>query len=226
MNYLYLNLNISSYNSHIIIVFEYDKLKENERVIGLPIRIFIDQGHNPGTINAGAEGFGLREQDITYNVGVYLADLLNQDPNFDARLSRNSPTEVLGTTVTSSLAARVKAANDWPADYFISIHVNSNDNPAINGTEVYVYEENSQAYYLGEYILNSIVNIVGTRDNQVRVRPSLYVLRRTTMPSLLVELAYISNPSDVEKLRNDQWLFAYAIYLGLVEYFGLEPIQV
>ena len=104
--------------------------------------------------------------------------------------------------------------------------MNSNDNPAINGTEVYVYEENSQAYYLGEYILNSIVNIVGTRDNQVRVRPSLYVLRRTTMPSLLVELAYISNPSDVEKLRNDQWLFAYAIYLGLVEYFGLEPIQV
>ena len=223
---MYLNLNIGSYNSHIIIVFEYDKLKENERVIGLPIRIFIDQGHNPGTINAGAEGFGLREQDITYNVGVYLADLLNQDPNFDARLSRNSPTEVLGTTVTSSLATRVKAANDWPADYFISIHVNSNDNPAINGTEVYVYEENSQAYYLGEYILNSIVNIVGTRDNQVRVRPSLYVLRRTTMPSLLVELAYISNPSDVEKLRNDQWLFAYAIYLGLVEYFGLEPIQV
>lgn len=192
----------------------------------MAIRIFIDQGHNPSIINAGAEGNGLREQDITYNVGLYLADLLNQDPNFEARLSRNSPTEVLGTTNNSSLAERVRMANEWPADYFISIHVNSNENPAINGTEVYVYQENTQAYYLAEYILNSIVNIVGTRDNQVRVRPGLYVLRRTTMPSLLVELAYISNTQDAELLRNNQWQFAYAIYLGIVEYFGLEPIQV
>jgi len=197
-----------------------------EGVNSLAIRIFIDQGHNPERVNAGAEGFGLREQDITYNVGLYLADLLNQDPNFDARLSRNSPTEILGTSNNSSLAERVRLANDWPADYFISVHVNSNDNPAINGTEVYVYQENSQAYYLAEYILNSIVNIVGTKDNQVRVRPSLYVLRRTTMPSLLVELAYISNQSDNQKLRDSQWQFAYAIYLGLVEYFGLEPIEV
>lgn len=192
----------------------------------MAIRIFIDQGHNPGRVNAGAEGFGIREQDITYNVGVYLADLLNQDPNFDARLSRNSPTEVLGTTNASSLAERVRMANDWPADYFISIHVNSNENPAINGTEAYVYQEGTQSYYMAEYIVNNIVDIVGTKDNLVRIRPSLYVLRRTTMPALLVELAYISNQSDNEKLANDQWLFAYGIYRGIVEYFGLNPIQV
>lgn len=192
----------------------------------MPIRIFIDQGHNPERINAGAEGFGLREQDVTYNVGVYLADLLNQDPNFDARLSRNSSTEILGTSNTSSLAERVRLANEWPADYFISIHCNANDNPEINGTEVYVYQEDTQAYYMGQFILNSIVSIVGTKDNQVRLRPSLYVLRRTSMPALLVELAYITNPSDNEKLRNDQWLFAYAIYRGIVDYFGLNPIQV
>lgn len=190
----------------------------------MAIRIFIDQGHNPSMVNAGAEGFGLREQDITYNVGVYLANILYQDPNFEAMLSRNTPDEVLGTTNTSSLAARVRMANEWPADYFISIHVNANENPAINGTEVYVYEEYSQAYYLAEYILDSIVTTVGTRDNLVRVRPSLYVLRRTTMPSLLVELGYITNPSDVQKLRDDQWLFAYSIYLGLVEFFGLFPV--
>lgn len=191
----------------------------------MAIRIFIDQGHNPSIINAGAEGFGLREEDVTYNVGRYLADLLNRDPNFDARVSRNSPEEVLGTTNNSSLAERVRLANEWPADYFISIHCNANDNPAINGTEVYVYQENTQAYYLAEYILNSIVNIVGTRDNLVRIRPSLYVLRRTTMPSLLIELAYLTNPEDNEKLRNNQYQFAYAIYLGIVEYFGLEPIE-
>ena len=40
----------------------------------MPIRIYIDQGHNPYGFNAGAEGFGLREQDITYLVGAYLAN--------------------------------------------------------------------------------------------------------------------------------------------------------
>ena len=77
----------------------------------MAIKIFIDQGHNPGGANAGAEGFGLREQDITYNVGVYLRDLLVQDGRFEVRLSRNTPEEVLGTNNTTSLRARVEAAN-------------------------------------------------------------------------------------------------------------------
>ena len=69
----------------------------------MPIRIFIDQGHNPQGVNAGAEGNGLREQDITYNVGVMLAQLLREDPRFAVRLSRNSPNESLGTSNATSL---------------------------------------------------------------------------------------------------------------------------
>ena len=186
----------------------------------MAIKIFIDQGHNPQGINAGAEGFGLREQDITYNVCIYLADLLRKDSRFEVRTSRNSPDEVLGTSNSTSLAARVNAANSWPANYFLSIHVNANTNPSVNGTEVYVYQEYSQSYYLAERVLNSIVSDVGTKNNRVRVRPSLYVLRRTNMPAILVELAYITNASDAEKLKNNQYQFAEAIYSGLLSYFG------
>ena len=67
----------------------------------MAIKIFIDQGHNPQTVNAGAEGFGVREQDITYNVGIYLRDFLNADPRFEARTSRNSPDEILGTNTNA-----------------------------------------------------------------------------------------------------------------------------
>ena len=41
------------------------------------------------------------------------------------------------------------------------------------------------------------------------------------MPAILVELAYLSNYGDSEKLRNNQYGFAYGIYLGLLRYFGL-----
>jgi len=188
----------------------------------MAIKVFVDQGHNPtGSHNAGAVGFGLYEQDITYNVGVYLADLLRADPRFEVRLSRNTPEEVLGTSNASSLSARVQMANSWPADYFISIHCNANVNPAINGTEVYVYQSYTQAYYLAESILDSIVSEVGTKDNGVRMNSSLYVLRRTNMPAVLVELAYLSNESDMLLLRDNQYEFAKGIYAGLLDYLEL-----
>ena len=191
----------------------------------MAIKIFVDQGHNPtGSHNAGAVGFGLYEQDITYNVGVYLADLLRADSRFEVRLSRNTPEEVLGTSNATSLEARVQMANSWPANYFISIHCNANVNPAINGTEVYVYQDYTQAYYLAEHILESVVQVVGTKDNGVRVNSSLYVLRRTSMPAVLVELAYLSNYSDMLLLRDNQYAFAMGIYLGLLSYLDLPRL--
>lgn len=188
----------------------------------MAIKIFIDQGHNPEGVNAGAEGNGIREQDITYPVGIYLRDILNQDGRFEARTSRNSPDEVLGTSNATSLAARVNMANSWPADYFISIHCNANTNIAVNGSEVYVYRADSVAGQLARFVLDAIVERVGTKDNGVRENPSLYVLRRTSMPAILVELAYVTNFEDAQKLLNDQYAFAYAIYEGIVGYLGLE----
>ncbi len=189
----------------------------------MAIRIFIDQGHNPEGVNAGAEGFGYREQDINYQVGIYLAELLKSDPRFEVRLSRPTPDTTLGTSNATSLAARVNAANSWPADYFISIHCNASINPEANGTEVYVYRDGSTAAALAADVLEGIVAQVGTKDNGVRVNPSLYVLRRTTMPAILVELAYITNADNVQLLVNNQMGFAQGIYNGILDYFGFEP---
>lgn len=187
----------------------------------MAIKIFIDQGHNPtGYHNTGAAGFGLNEQDITYQVGIYLAEMLNSDPRFEARLSRPEPTTVLGTNNNTSLAARVRMANSWPANYFISIHANASPNAAANGTEVYIYRFYTQSNWLAEPVLDGIVEAVGTRNNGVRANPTLYVLKNTNMPAILTELAYITNQEDAEKLKNDQKQFAQGIYNGIMRYFG------
>ena len=125
------------------------------------IKIFIDQGHNPQNPNAGAEANGVREQDVTYEVGILLADLLRANPNFEVRLSRNSPTEQLGTSNASSLAARVNAANSWGAQYFISLHCNASENTNASGSEAYVYSTSSPAYALGEQILVGLNDATG-----------------------------------------------------------------
>jgi N-acetylmuramoyl-L-alanine amidase len=187
----------------------------------LAIRIFIDQGHNPtGSPNAGAFANGLHEEDVNYQVGAYLAELLRSDPRFEVRLSRPTPTTVLGTSSASSLRQRVEEANSWPANYFISIHSNSNPNPALNGTEIYLHRYGTQAEWLAQQIMTGITQAVGTKNNGIRVNPSLYVLRKTHMPSLLIELGYLTNTSDAEKLRDMQRQFANGIFQGILRYFG------
>lgn len=191
----------------------------------MAIKIFIDQGHNPtwSGINTGATASGLFEQDITYQVGVYLANLLTNDTRFQVRLSRPTPDTVLGINNATSLAERVRLANEWPANYFISIHGNANVNPAINGTEIYLFQYYTQAHWMAQRIMDGIVQTVGTRNNGIRLNPTLFVLRRTNMPSMLVELGYLTNPTDAQKLRDMQWQFAYGIYLGILRYFGFTP---
>lgn len=189
----------------------------------MAIKIFIDQGHNPVNPNAGAESGGVREQDINYEVGRRLADLLNANPNFEARLSRPTPETQLGdTTTASSLRARVAAANSWPADYFISLHCNANTNPAISGTEGYVFALQTRAAEMAEDILEGISDLTGLRNRGVFARPTLYVLRSTAMPAALIELGYLTNAQDRALLVNDPESFARGIYNGLLDFLDLD----
>ena len=99
----------------------------------MAIKIYVDQGHNPQNPNAGAEGSGLREQDIVFRVGIELAELLRANPEFEVRLSRPTADTQIGTSNTTSLRQRVADANAWGADYFISLHTNASSIPSATG---------------------------------------------------------------------------------------------
>ena len=187
----------------------------------MAIKIFIDQGHNPQNPNAGAEANGLREQDITYEVGIRLADLLRANPNFEVMLSRNTAEESLGTTTAESLQTRVNTANGWGADYFISIHCNSNPNAEISGSEAYVFRLYSAAYDLARCLLAGLHDATGLQNRGVMTNPGLYVLRKTKMPSVLVELGYLTNLQDAVLLKDDPQSFAKGLYNGILAYFNL-----
>lgn len=187
----------------------------------MAIKIFIDQGHNPRNPNAGAEGMGLREQDLTYKIGVELAELLRSDPNFEVRLSRNTPDEVLGTSNATSLAARTNAANEWGADYFISLHANASVNPNATGSEAYVFSFQGESAPFAQYILEGLRESTGLPTHGVFERPSLYVLRNTNMPATLIEMGFITNAHDAYLMNTQPELFAQGMFNGIRRYFGL-----
>lgn len=185
------------------------------------IKIYIDQGHNPQNPNAGAEGSGYREQDIVFDIGIRLASLLRADPNFEVRLSRPDADTILGTSNSSSLRLRVEDANSWGADYFISLHTNASSIPSATGSEAFVYSKPSVAASLAEDILTGLNNYTGLRNRGVFARSGLYVVRRTQMPSILLELGFITNANDASLMVNQPELFARGIYEGIVEYTGV-----
>ena len=184
----------------------------------MAIKIYIDQGHNPKNPNAGAEGNGLREQDIVFRVGVELARLLRENGNFDVRLSRPTEDSQIGTTNSTSLRLRVADANEWGADYFISLHTNASSNSQATGSEAFAFSQPSRAFELGEDILYWLNQTTGLRNRGMQVRTNLYVLRKTTMPAVLVELGFITNPSDAALMNSSPELFADGIYRGIIEY--------
>lgn len=186
----------------------------------MSIKIFIDQGHNPVNPNAGAEGNGLREQDLVYAIGQELAALLRRDGRFEVRLSRPTRETQLGTTNSTSLSARVREANEWGADYFVSLHTNAAASPQAGGVEAYAYARGTPAFSLGEDILAGLVATTGLRNRGMKARPGLYVLRRTAMPAVLVELGFITNPREATLMRDEPLLFAEGVYRGISAFVG------
>lgn len=188
----------------------------------MAIKVYIDQGHNPSSYNTGAEGNGYFEQDITYRIGILLNRYFEGNSEFVTRLSRPTPTTLLGTSNSTSLSARVSDANTWGADLFISLHTNAASTPTANGSECLVYNyEATVANAVARDILDQMTLITGLRDRGIIERPGLYVLRRTAMPAVVVEMGFITNPRDAELLANSPNLFALGIYRGILRYYGL-----
>ncbi len=188
----------------------------------MAVKIYIDQGHNPRDYNTGAEGNGYYEQDLTYEIGRRLYNLLESNPEFEPRLSRPTPDTMLGTNNSTSLVERVNQANSWGADIFLSLHNNASENPRATGNEALVYGPGSNvAINLGEEILEQLTLTTGLRNRGIVYRPGLYVLKETVMPAVLVEMGFITNPVDADLLANSPYLFSTGIYRGILIYYGL-----
>jgi N-acetylmuramoyl-L-alanine amidase len=74
---------------------------------------------------------------------------------------------------------------------------------------------------MGENILYWLNQTTGLPNRGMNVRPSLWVLRKTRMPAVLIELGFITNATDAALMANEPNLFATGIYNGIRAYYGL-----
>lgn len=173
-------------------------------------KIVLDAGH--GGYNPGAIGVnGLYEKTVNFDVTLKLRDELERR-GYTVSLTRETDHDL-------SLADRVAFKEAENADLFVSIHANAHRQASARGSLILYYDNRyPQARYpasaemaalsdmnrqFARSVLDGLVAEAGTIDMGI-VPSSVYVVRRGTMPSILVELAFLSNWQDAEMLADEQ----------------------
>lgn len=184
-------------------------------------KIYLDPGHNHSGGDTGATGYGLREQNISVQIGQKLKGLLEANGQ-QVKMSRYAVEDNIGNgTLRSSLSSRTADANAWGADLFVSIHCNAANEKAY-GTETYAYRVSSNGYRLAAGVQKHLVADTGRCNRGVKTA-NFAVLRNSNMPAILVETAFIDNPEDNAFLGSEigKSHIAAAIAKGICEYLGL-----
>lgn len=165
--------------------------------------VVLDAGH--GGYDSGATHNGTKEKDLNYKI------LYTLMKNY---FSSNAPdTKVYWTRTTDTfitLANRAAFANKVGADIFISLHMNSvKNNSSANGTEVYYSTNNNTSRFSGitssaiaTLLKDNLVSGLGTKSRGVKTA-GYYVIKRNTVPAVLIELGFISGNSDYSKLTSE-----------------------
>ncbi|MEH7012057.1 N-acetylmuramoyl-L-alanine amidase, partial [Neobacillus niacini] len=194
--------------------------------------VFIDPGH--GGSDPGATAGGYHEADLNLAVAKKVQSLL-LSRGYTVYMSRNSDTYV-------GLYDRPQMANDLDADLFISIHTNSTGGASTtaSGIESYYYEYDAnypskinsdmhndpdriiKSQSLTEIIQKKMVVYTGAGDRGTD-GDTFAVIREAAMPATLLEMGFINNPSERQKLFTDSYqnIMAQAIADGIDMYFAI-----
>ena len=171
-------------------------------------KVVIDPGH--GGPDPGAVGInGLRETDVVLDICLQMARLL-QARGVQVLMTRTSEVDV-------DLPPRVSLANSSGADLFVSVHANalSMARPDVNGIETFYFEgAGASARRLAAALQQQMLAISpGSPDRGVRTG-RFFVIRRTVMPSALVEMGFLTGAIDSRRLADASFRRRMALALS------------
>ncbi|GAE36647.1 N-acetylmuramoyl-L-alanine amidase family protein [Halalkalibacter akibai] len=158
------------------------------------VKIMLDPGH--GGKDPGAVANGLQEKDIVLTIAREMRHMLLQQFDVLVKMTRTSDTFL-------SLEERARLANNWGADYFLSIHVNAAGG---TGFESFIHPNAQQDTIQFQQAIHSrVMAQLKVRDRGMK-KSNFAVLRLTKMPAILTENLFIDNKEDANLLGDIRML--------------------
>ena len=161
------------------------------------MKICIDPGHggrNTGAI--GTDPFRLEEKEFNLNLSLLLEGEFERRGHWTVMTRRRDR--------SLSLQARANFANRLGAELFISIHANGAETPAPEGMEVYHYPGSAAGANAANHVLENMIAIFPEHKNRGVKEANFAVLRLTDMPAVLVESEFLTNPTQLRFLADQE----------------------
>lgn len=180
--------------------------------------IIVDAGH--GGWDPGKVVENVNEKDVNLKISNKLLAYLEQGGCIvtPSRTDDNA----LDDSKRGDLKERVKLSENDNADMLISIHQNYFPKASVKGAQVFYYKNSEESKLLAEKIQERLKELDGTNTRIAKANGEYYLLKQTKVPAVIVECGFLSNASENEKLRDENYqaAVAWAIYLGVMDYYG------
>lgn len=204
---------------------------KNKRVIEEVIdsgktKVILDPGH--GGYDTGATYGDIYEKDIVLSISNMVGEILEEN-DIEVIYTRSYDIS-LGDDEKEDLKNRVEIANSINAEYFISFHINDYDDYTYGYEEVYGFEvwtdyNDNKSLELGEAIEENLISLDYTECRpMLDGSESLYIIRESNIPSVLIEFGFMSSYNDRLYLSNkeNQKLLAKSIASVILENINIS----
>lgn len=185
--------------------------------------VVIDVGHggkDPGKVSVD----GIKEKDVNLQIAKYLKDyLIAQD--FAVYLDRETDCDLSDSGVsnmkTSDMKNRIDFFDEKAADYVISIHQNSYPDASCHGAQVFYYSGSETGKEMANEIQSNLLSFDPTNKRVAKDSSDYYILRKSKVPTVIVECGFLSNPTETSHLTDGSYQkdLAYSICMGFCRFY-------
>jgi N-acetylmuramoyl-L-alanine amidase len=214
-----------------ILQYDYFKTKESWNSWSLPLSgqiILLDPGHGGPDGGAGEEG--ALEKDIALSVSKKLRDYLQEQGALvimtreeDKDLAEDG-TRGYSRRKVEDLKKRLAMINESEANFFVSVHLNSIPSHKWSGAQTFYAPQLKENAKAAKFIQDELrINLENT-DRKAKPLSSVYILKNAKKPGVLVEVGFLSNPTEKQLLKTEEYQekVAASIYKGMLRYFSNE----
>lgn len=181
--------------------------------------VILDPGH--GGYDGGKVGVnGVEEKEINLKISLAINELLQKE-GITVQMTR-SDDDRLGETQTEDLKQRVKQMNESEASLVVSIHQNSYHEENVSGAQVFYYTDSSEGKRAAEILQECLREIDPENTKQAKANNTYYILKKTSVPVVIVECGFLSNYEEAEKLADEAYQnqAAEAVTKGILQYLN------